>query len=266
VVQPSRSRSERSTSSAIKKDKDETRFFQAFVEVVGAEHLLSKSVGKPINSEDAFLSDDFRKYAFLREVNENFESFLGDLNSNFNFSGKSIAQHIDGLLVKHPQLGTRIVEFDEEQHFSPSLFTVLSKQSLSIESAFVGYYHSTLKDIDYLNNEVLKKSRVKQRFDAYPVHHQTFLAAIKDQKVSGYIKPKENGFPFVGGRIAQRAYYDSLRNAAHLSPMNEGFSPILRFPKKFFEDKAGINFSRLGLEPIKLHIKDCLRELYGFSV
>jgi len=264
VVKVTRASTEKRAPS-INKDKDETRFFQAFAEAIGIEYLVSKSVGKPIGAEDAFLTDDFRKYGFPDEVEKNFETFLEELNSNFNFSGKSLAHHIDGLLVNHPQLGTRIVEFDEEQHFTPSLFTVIKQQSRSVELAFADYYYSVLADIDYLNAEVLKKNRVKHRFDVYPANHNSFIAAIESEKVSGYIKPKENGFNYVGGRLAQRAYYDSLRNAAHLSPKNQGFGPVLRFPKKCFEDKAGVNFSRLGLDQIEDYIRECLLELYGFG-
>lgn len=265
VIRPTRLRAEGSKTSALNKDKDETRFFQAFAEVVGVEYVFSKSVGKPVNAEQAFLSDDFRKYAFPNEVEKNFETFLEDLNSNFKFSGKSLAQHIDGLLVGHPQLGTRIVEFDEEQHFTPSLFTILKEQSQSVELPFADYYGAILADVDYLNAEVLKKNRVKQKFSVYPKQHSAFLSAIKESKVSGYIKPKENGFPYVGGRIAQRAYYDSLRNAAHLSPMNQGFGSVLRFPKKYFVDRAGMTFSRLSAEQIEDGIRACLLELYGFD-
>jgi hypothetical protein len=257
---------EKSSTSNKTMEKDETRFFKAFAEVIGVKYLLSKSIEKPINAENAFLSDDFRKYTFTSEVKDNFENFLEDLNSNFNFSGNSIAHHIDGLLVNHPLLGTRIVEFDEEQHFTPSLFTVLKKQFQLVEFAFEGCYNSILNNLEYLNYEVLKKNRIKHIFEVYPIHHETFLAAIKDKKVSGYIEPKTNGFNYIGGRLAQRAYYDSLRNVAHLSPLNKNFKPILRLPKKFFEDKEGMKFSKISLGQIKLYLSEYIKDIYGYSI
>lgn len=250
----------------IDKVKDETRFFQAFAAVLGERHFLSKSIDKTINNNNVFLSDDFRNYSFTKGINQNFENFLADLNSNFNFSGKSIVHHIDGLLVRHPQLGTRIVEFDEEQHFTPSFYTILNKQTQAVELAFSAYYLSLLKDISYLNDEVLKKNRIKYSFEEYPKSYKEFLIAIQSQNVSGYTKPKQNGFPYLGGRVAQRAYYDSLRNVAHLSPMNKGFKPILRFPKKYFEDKSGMDFSRISTDQIRDLIKECLNDFYNLQV
>jgi len=242
--------------------KDETRFFQAFAEVVNERYLLSKSIYKPVKSNHAFLSDDFRSYAFPEQIDQNFEQFLAELDSNIAFSGKSIAHFIDGLLVDHPQFGTRIVEFDEEQHFSPSLFYLLSTQSQRIKLDFSAYYLSLLQNTSYLNEEVLKKNRIKYRFSEYPQSHKDFLEAIQNERESGYIKPKQNGFPYLGGRIAQRAYYDSLRNAAHLSPKNTGFAPVLRFPKKYFEDKCGKRFSSLHSDQLKDVIKKCLIDIY----
>ena len=250
----------------INKDKDETRFFQSFAAVLGERHFLSKSIDKTINTNYAFLSDDFRNYSFPDGIELNFKHFLAELNSNFNFSGKSIAHNIDGLLVRHPQLGNRIVEFDEEQHFTPSLYTILNKQTQAVELAFSAYYLSLLKDMPYLNDEVLKKNRIKYSFEEYPRSHKEFLTAIQSENVSGYIKPKQNGFPYLGGRVAQRAYYDSLRNVAHLSPMNKGFKPILRFPKKYFEDKSGMDFSSISSDQIRVLIKKYLNDIYNQQV
>lgn len=255
-----------SKKESTNKEKDETRFFKAFTMVIGEAYFLSKSIGKKINSKNAFLSDDYRNYSLPEGIVQNFTHILAELNSNFNFSGKSIAHNIDGLLVHHPTLGTRIVEFDEEQHFTPSLYAVLSKQIMVVDLAFSTYYLSLLKNLSYLNEEVLKKNRIKYRFYTLPNSHEEFLSAIQTEKVSGYIKPKQNGFSYLGGRVAQRAYYDSLRNIAHLSPMNESFEPILRFPKKYFEDKAGISFSSISIHQISVLIKDYLSDFYNQQV
>lgn len=167
----------------------------------------------------------------------------------------SIIHPFDSSLINHHQPGTRIVEFDKAQHFTPSLYTVLTKQSLHFQLAFADYYHATLKDIAYLNHEAQKKDRIKQRFDLYPLHHDYVSSAVKNEKHSGYLESKENDFKYVGGRLTQSAYYNSLRNAAHISPMNQGFKPILRFQKQFFDDKSGVIFSRIIKAGIKASIK-----------
>ena len=264
-IQSVKSKPKKTSTKSAKKDKDETRFFEAFAVVVGEDYLLSKSIEKPIDSSNAFLSDDFRKYNFSTAINNNFEEFLKELDANFNFSGKSLAHNIDGLLVNHPTLGTRIVEFDEEQHLTPSLAVVLKHQSKDIELGFTSYYASLLQDVNYLNEQVLKKNRVEQRFNRYPENHDAFIKALQEETVSGYTEPKKNGFNYLGGRIAQRAYYDALRNAAHLSSKNKDWSPLLRFPKKYFEDKGGMKFSRLSDEKIKLLIEDFMGEVYGMN-
>jgi hypothetical protein len=234
---------------------DETRFFRAFASVAGESYLLSKSLAKPISSSDVFLSDHFQDYGFNPAIEDLFKAILNRLLSNFSFSGNSLSHHIDGMLVNHPQFGSRMVEFDEEQHFTPALRDALHIQSQSIDLAFNHTYQSILTDIGYLNNKVLKKHRIKQRFSPYPTFKEDFVVSLQKENVSGYIRAIENGFPYIGGRIAQRAYYDCLRNAAHLSPRNKGLQPILRFPKTYFEQKSGLPFNSLSNNQLAEFIK-----------
>ena len=244
--------------------KDEARFFKAFATLVGSDYFKSKSIGRLITSGDVFLSNDYRKYGFKSEINLSFKILLERLNSDFSFGGTSLSHHIDGFLINHPVLGSRIVEFDEEQHFTPALRDALIIQSENIENKFNQYYLDILDDLEYLKM-VLKKHRVNYSFDKYPAAFSELVEVLKNQKVSGYIKPK-NGFPYIGGRIAQRAYYDCLRNAAHLSEANSGFRPILRFPKKYFEDETKLNFGKISEKRLIELIHKYLNEVYLIMV
>lgn len=257
---PKKTRSPQSVNAA----KDETIFFSAIKELLGEEWLLSKSIQKPISSTVIFLSDDFRNYAFPKLIENNFEELLEALKSNYSFSSKSLSHHIDGLIKNHPLLGSRIVEFDEEQHFTPAFRQSMMVQSKSIDQKFSKFYLEILSDVNYLNDEVLKKHRIKSRFKELPNNNQ-FLKAIENEKVSGYIKPKK-AFDCLGGRMSQRAYYDCLRNAAHLSSKNHGLQPILRFPKKFFEDATNKKFAAIAKEQIKELIAAYLKNIYSLDI
>jgi hypothetical protein len=255
--------SDKSAKNAV---KDETRFFKALAAVLGSDNLYSNSINKPVTSSHIFFSDNYSDYDFDHSIDANFKSFLLQLNSNFKFYSKSLAHHLDGLSIDHPMYGSRIVEFDEEQHFTPALRVVLNGQVNFINHAFNAYYLETLFDLDYLNQKVLKKHRLKCQFDEYPTDFNTFLEWIANEKESGFIEPKENGFPYHGGRIAQRAYYDGLRNMAHLSPKNKGFQSPLRFPKKYFEDAANCSFSLISEKDLIELIVQFLTRTYGYQI
>jgi|25_taG_2_1085351.scaffolds.fasta_scaffold01231_5 hypothetical protein len=247
-----------------KTEKDETLFFSEFNELLGEEWFLSKSIQKPISSAAIFLSDDFRDYAFPKSIENNFEELLEALKSNYSFSSKSLSHYIDGLIKNHPLLGSRIVEFDEEQHFTPAFRQSMMVQSKTIDQKFSKFYLEILSDVNYLNDEVLKKHRIKSRFKEFPNNNQ-FLEAIENEKVSGYIKPKK-AFDYLGGRMSQRAYYDCLRNAAHLSSKNTELQPILRFPKKFFEDATNKKFGTIEKEQLKELIAAYLKNVYSLDI
>jgi hypothetical protein len=86
-----------------------------------------------------------------------------------------------------------------------------------------------------------------------------------NEKSSGYICEK-NGFKFLGGRIAQRAYYDSLRDTAHFSPKNPKMKTPLRFSKKEFEDIAKSQFCKIPLPTIKNIMIRILSEKYSINL
>ncbi|MCK6610959.1 MAG: hypothetical protein L6Q78_07950 [Bacteroidia bacterium] len=257
-----------SSTKNVDPEKDETRFFNALTELIGVDTLLSKSIAKPISSSDLFLSDNFKDYGFNSTIEANFTTILVELQSNLLFGSKSLSHYVDGIIINHPKLGSRIVEFDEEQHFTLALFAALQIQSRQIKNEFNDHYLQILNDVNYLNNHVFRKHRIKNKVVAFPESFSAFLQWLQNvnEKESGYIEPKENGFPYLGGRMAQRAYYDCLRNAAHFSNKNMGMLSPLRFPKKYFEDTAGLSFNKIGKDGIKEMIKQYLNHIYKLKI
>ena len=244
------------------KDKDETRFFIALAKVLGEQFLLSKGIGKPVTG--VFYKAHYKDYDFPTSVNQNYKKVLTAWQSNFAFGSKSLIQFLDGFILNHPRLGTRMVEFDEEQHFTPALKDIIQSQSLVCKK----YYLELLNDQDYFSQEVLKKNRIRKACSTMPQSFKEFKKWLTAEQLpsSGYIKEKENGFPFLGGRIAQRAYYDSLRNVAHLSPHNQGVRELIRFPKKYFEQQSGSKFGKLAEAEVAELIRKYLREVYEIEI
>jgi hypothetical protein len=250
-----------------KKIKDEDKFFLAFSALAGKECIVSKSIGKPISKSDVFLSDNYLNYSFEHHVIDCYKDLLDVLDSDGSFSSASLSHVIDGLVIGHPVLGTRIVEFDEEQHFTPARKDTLMHLKTIIPDLYVSEYLDICYDLDYLNDAVLKKNRIKNRLSILPESHKEFIQWLQesDEKTSGYIEPKR-GFDYPGGRIAQRAYYDSLRDTAHLSPKNKSFQPPLRFAKKQFEDAYQQDFIDLSVDQLRYVIMNQLNKRYDLKL
>ncbi len=250
-----------------KRTKDEARFFQAFSALAGKEFIVSKSIGKPITQSDVFLSDNYLDYDFDHHVIDCYKSILQALNSDGSFSSASLSRYVDGLVIGHPVLGTRIVEFDEEQHFTPARKDTLKFLKTILPDIYVSEYLNICNDPDYLNDAVLKKNRIKNRLSILPDTHNEFIQWLQesDERISGYIEPKK-GFDYPGGRIAQRAYYDSLRDTAHLSPKNKSFQAPLRFAKKQFEDIYNQNFKDLSIDQLRYVLMNQLNARYELKL
>jgi hypothetical protein len=249
------------------KIKDETRFFIALSELLGKDYLISKSIGKPINSSHIFLSNNFEAYGFNSEVNDCYLKILTDLKSNRQFSSDSLSHHIDCVVINHPILKNRIIEFDEEQHFTPARMETLKHLFGILPNNYFSNFTEICKDKNYLNDCVLKKHRIKNKLENVPKSFIEFLKWLEasNEKTSGYICEK-NGFEFIGGRIAQRAYYDCLRDTAHLTENNENFESPLRFAKRTFEDKEKMDFSLIANNKIKEIIVEILKKDYKIRI
>lgn len=245
------------------KINDETKFFLALSEIVGVDYIQSKSVGKSIDSSHIFLSNNYQDYSFKQDVIDCYINILADLISNNLFSSDSLSHHVDGIIIDHPHLNTRIVEFDEEQHFTPARKDTLKHLLNILPDNYLSSYVEICNDLNYLNDFVLKKHRVKNKLKSLPKSFIYFVKWLEqsNEKSSGYISEKK-GFKFLGGRIAQRAYYDCLRDTAHLSEKNSNFDIPLRFAKKKFEDKEGIDFALISVARIKDIIIEVLKDDY----
>jgi len=246
---------------------DETKFFVALSEITGKEQLLSKSTDRPIQSADIFLSDNYADYGFDKAITGCFKDLLEKLKSNSSFSSESLSHHIDGAVINHPELGSRIIEFDEEQHFTPARKETLQSLSTAVDMAYSTYFIEICDDLKYLNDHVLNKYRMSNRLEKIPTSFADFTEWLEEshEKETGYICGK-NDFPFLGGRIAQRAYYDSLRDTAHLSDKNPELKAPLRFAKKTFEDKSGKRFKYIPKAELKEMIVRELKSRYKLKV
>ena len=73
---------------------------------------------------------------------------------------------------------------------------------------------------------MLRKHRLRVRVGSIPMDVTGFRRLIEAyaSENNGYIEPK-SGFEYIGGRVAQRALYDSLRDIAHFAKENAGFRP-----------------------------------------
>ena len=68
-------------------------------------------------------------------------------------------------------------------------------------------------------------------------------------------------YNYWGGRIAQRAYYDFLRDIAHLSKYNSGFKPIIRFSMFQFERDFAISFDKISFDELANSIRRILSKI-----
>lgn len=248
-------------------DKDEGRFFAALGNMLDSKYLLAKSIGKPVRSDQVVLDSHFEAMGFPDEVNDKVRNVLDILGSDFNMPRNSMVHHIDGMIVNHPILGTRIVEFDEEQHFTPARLVTLNLLNNETYGKLIEFYTAIINNNDYFLNDVLKKHRL-----SFP---ESFVVPIwSDMKIlietygkqnNGYISSKK-GFPYLGGRIAQRAYYDLLRDLAHLSILNQDtLKPAIRIPKFLIEIVCKKDFSALSVKEIQESLIYVLKES-GFEL
>lgn len=249
--------------SSSSKESDETKFFKS-LESIFTGYIISKSVIRTVGENEVYLNDDYRLMNFPIDIEKEFQTVLTQLKSDFGFSGKSLSSYIDGYLFNHPVLGRRIVEFDEEQHFSPARLITLN--ALNNDSPEFYSYYKTLLRKEIVYQGFLKKHRLKLSANKI-LTFEELIDKLNHLDVSGngYIAPK-NGFNYTGGRIAQRAYYDLLRDAAHLSAKNSLLKPILRFPKVLFEQKYNKRFSDLTPLEIETQIIQLLKVIYKINI
>ncbi|MGV8111815.1 MAG: hypothetical protein AB2L17_02800 [Lentimicrobium sp.] len=244
-------------------EKAEGKFFAALRNLLDNRYVLAKSLGKPLRSDQIVLNSHFEEMKFPEEVNARIRSVLVELESDFNMPRSSIIQHIDGIIINHPSLGTRIIEFDEEQHFTPARLVTFNALDEYDYDGLLQIYTAIINNTDYFYNSVLKKHRLKlpagENVPSWKEFKELVWASGKSN--NGYISPK-NGFPYLGGRIAQRAYYDLLRDLAHLSESNKNrLNPAIRVPKFLIEVIFKDEFENLTMKQVQDGLKEGFRLL-----
>jgi len=253
-------------STPAKKEDDEARFFRILNDMIGDEFLQAKSIGKLVDKDLLDLPGDYRKLSYKPGIMRLLHKIAETLGSDFDFGNTNLNGHIDGLIIDHPVAGTRIVEFDEEQHFTPPRKFSITILSEGTESRFYNEYLKICNDTAYLNKEVFPKHRISAGMRTLPANIGEFRSWIEQHaKISGFVEAK-NGFPYFGGRISQRAWYDSLRDVAHLAGENDHLSPILRFAKKTFENECRCSFRNISDENLAATIINLLWRFYDIKI
>lgn len=177
--------------------KAQDKFLQALIEALGDKSFVDRHPGIKIKP-------DYRLNAFTdSRLNEAFAYILEELGSTYDFSNRSLP--VDACIVNHPKFKTRIVEFDEAQHF-----TLHRRKTIEV-----------IKDILPLH---FQKSYLELFLQ--PETIQAMESTTQGRQ--GFNRPA-CGFSFPGGRACQRAYYNTLKDCAHMSLHNPRLSPILRF-------------------------------------
>lgn len=239
---------------------NEKYFFQNLSAIVGS-NLIAKSIGKNVTRNDVFLDKDFRRHGLPHEIELMFAMMLKELLSTGSIGSGSLSHHVDGMFINHTKYGSRIIEFDEEQHFTPFRSVSLRYVSSQVKTISLTQFQVYYRNVDYFNR-MLRKHRLKVTIKEVPETVNIFISLIQNyaRQSNGYIEPK-TGFNFVGGRIAQRAYYDSLKDIAHLSPTNSHLDLPLRFSMFEFEEEACKRFNLIPQNQLRTMIEHRLYTL-----
>jgi len=251
-------------------ENDEGRFFAALGNILDSKFVKGKSLFKPVSGADLTLASNYLNMGFPPDINDGMERLLANLGSDNQFGKGGLERFVDGMIINHPILGTRIVEFDEEQHFTPARLDSLRMLKEIENFPFLDLYRELCSLSQFLNSFVLPKHRVREKYDDPITDFKAFQAWLESVtppgKNNGYIAPKP-GFPFIGGRIAQRAYYDTLRDVAHLaSPNRSKLSPIFRFPKVYVKLILKKEFDQASMSELQSLITKYLQEYYDFKI
>jgi len=219
----------------------QNKFIRMLKVVVGLEYVGNL----PILLRSNYLRNDYPD-----NIKKLIEDMLNSFNSTGDFSNQS--PKIDCFIINHPVLKTRIVEFDEEQHFSPFRFESIRTLSNIYTPRFANQYIN-LSD----NNNVAERMLHKCRLNANVLiskNSNSLLEYIQQNFNSNnnYIR-QSPGFNYKGGRMVQRAYFDFLKDIAHIN--NPELEPILRFSIFEFEFDAGVSFMHIPDEQLSQMIK-----------
>ena len=197
-------------------------FFRMLLDVLRSE-------GELLQNQRLVIATDFEsRISELPIYSELYTKTLSSLKSTYDFPNNNGPKY-DGLLMNHPQLGSRVIEFDEEQHFTPHRMKTIHHfyDHLPFSNAY-----ETLFVRENVRLRSVKKLRLRNTLDI-----NTFMDLERTNgKINEYfignninnnfIHPAR-GFNYDGGRLAQRAVYDLMKDLFHV--IEEGYEPIIRF-------------------------------------
>jgi hypothetical protein len=227
-------------------------------ECLGRKSVLRKDreVRQYFAEFGARLVSDHTMHEFGQREREALDEILGHLLGTEE-PGKPVdlTRHLDGMLSPDCPLGPRIIEFDEEQHFSSFRLVTLPVIQRTVEVAYdLELYRKYCCEPRY-TERLLKKHRLRDpawsRFLSTRAlvdelaRHQDALKGIS------YVRPTRQ-FPFFEGRIAQRAYYDCLRDFFHVSGAGKamGLKPIISVSIYQVEELLGGPMDRAELQAV----------------
>lgn len=232
------------TTAVMGMDLDETLFFGALQGLLGPASALhnadAQSVASVFRNAGAAFPNHHWDQGLPPEVESAMDLVLERLQGRRK-GWKEIdhTPYLDGFLAAG-DLGPCLVEFDEEQHFSAFRLVTLEILGPVVEPRFdVSAHKSYCTDPDCFRR-FWKKHRLPEGLlrpgQAPPRSVLEFtgslLRRLPPNPATRYYASVP-GFQFVGGRIAQRAYYDALRDCYHLTDGGRrlGLRPAVRVAK-----------------------------------
>ena len=227
--------------------ENQKRFFRILLELLEDEGELHQ------NKRLLIATDFDSRIRNLPLFSDLYANVLISLNSTYDFPNNNGPKY-DGFLMNHPKLGSRIIEFDEEQHFTPHRMKTI--QLFFDHLPFSNDYETLFVQEDVRLRSIVKLI-LNNTLDANIfMNVEKTSKGIKDyvnnnNLNNNYIRPTR-GFNYPGGRLAQRALYDLMKDLFHL--VEEGCEPIIRFSIFEFEKEYGIIFNQCTDEQIKMII------------
>ena len=234
--------------------ENQKRFFKILLELLEDEGELHQ------NKRLLIATDFDSRIRNLPLFSDLYANVLISLNSTYDFPNNNGPKY-DGFLMNHPKLGSRIIEFDEEQHFTPHRMKTI--QLFFDHLPFSNDYETLFVQEDVRLRSILKL-RLRNALDNITFMDLERTAGKINEYVYGrnlnnnYIRPSR-GFNYPGGRLAQRAVYDLMKDLFHI--VEEGYEPIIRFSIFEFEKEYGVLFNQCTDEQIKTLINKKLSAL-----
>lgn len=233
---------------------DETRFYEILKLVLADYGQISRDIA--FVNANSFL-DAMASYP---EIMNQIQQVLQFLHSTNDFARNGIPR-FDFMLLGDSPFGNRMIEFDEEQHFTP--FRYITIKAFENELTFRDRYLPLFDETDFQYG-VIVKCRLTNIYVPETFFRPDELESVIEKcshanPKNGYIKACR-GFYYIGGRLAQRAFYDLMKDLYHF--YDPDFKPTIRFSKFELELRYRTDFHHISDAQIDSYIKNVInREL-----